>query len=470
MLKKLSDTTATSPLGSTTGHKLFRIESGPHAGRLAALYATGSGEIQLVWSDPPYQSWSSPQTLVSDCGYQMFDALMDAPGSLSIAYTDQATSRLVFRRVAFSAGVWTVGTKVAVYDGAEGYDPCLALGTDGKIWVAWRRLVIPSSWIHVKSSADNGAVWGSGPTDPGDQLAGPVTAVWCKLIVGTTAIHAVIAYDATAIVIRSLSLGGGSWSAETNIFSGSGVTGDFDVALTDSGGLAIVLCDPQPKYREFDGFTWSAVQTLDTRPASSPQVHFRNGMPVIAFISGLGFLQNALMYTARLSGSFQPPAFVDPQARTLDRVLLYRESSATYHDATSAAADSTGADVYHPQSGALLAQVGDKLYAGLNDRFRFLTVVLSTVGAGGSVSYSYWDGSGWTYFTPNAGAINLTAVCNQIKLWADYQGIPQNWQKCSVNADRRFWIRIEVASSFSTPPVGSQITSMSDLRQIITRR
>jgi hypothetical protein len=227
MLKKLSDTTANSPLGSTTGHKLFRISIGPYAGRLVALYSTGTGAIQLVWSEAPYQSWSSPQTLASGGGNYLFDALMDEQGNLSLAYTDQGTSQPAFRRVFFSAGLWTPGSLVTVYDGAAGYDPCLTIGTNGKLWISWRRLVAPSSWIHVKASADDGAVWGSGPTDPGDQLAGPATAIWSKLVIGPTEIHAFIAYDSAAIAVRSLSLGGGTWSAETTIYSGSGVTGEI---------------------------------------------------------------------------------------------------------------------------------------------------------------------------------------------------------------------------------------------------
>lgn len=470
MLKKLSDVTAAWPLGSPTGQKLFRVPSGPQANRLVSLFASDAGTIMLSWSDSPYLSWSTPQAIISNTGNNPFDAVMDAQGNLIVAYTDGSSARLVSRRLNFSSTGWTAASQVTVYDGSLGYDPCLAISPGGTVWLVWNRTVVPSSWIHAKSSADGGATWGSGPADSGDQISGAAMFLWSKLLIGPSHIHVFSAYGNSAITLRSLPLSGGTWSTESTIYSSAGVGSEFDIALTDSGGLALVVCDALPRYREFDGFTWGAVQQLDSHPAYSPQVQFQQGNPIVLFVSGLGPDQSALKYTVRLSGVFQPPDFVDRQARTFDRVLLYHAASASYHDATATAADSTTGDVYHPQSGALVAAVGDKVYVGLDDRFRFLTILLSTVGAGGSVSTSYWDGSGWKSFTPVSGASNLSAATNQLLLWTDYQSIPQDWQKSSVNGNHRFWVKVEATSAFTTAPVGYQITALSDIRQITVRR
>jgi hypothetical protein len=470
MLKHLSEITATLPLGQPTGQKLFRVESGPNINRRVVLFAAAPNAIVLCWSDSPYLSWSAPQTVVSDCDNSSFDAAIDSQGNLIIAYTDLSTAHLVTRRLTLTNGTWTPGSKVTVYDNASGYDPCLRISSTGTLWLAWKRQVVPSSWIYVKSSHDGGLTWGAGSSDAGDQISQAATFVWSRLLIGPADIFVFCTYGNSRITLRSLSIGGGPWGTESTVYTSSNVSGEFDVALTDSGGLALVLCDALPKYREFDGFTWGAVQQLDSLPAASPQISIHNSNPVIMLISGVGPNQSALKYTARVGGQFQPLDFVDRRARTFDRVLLYHQFSGAFHDATTAAADSMTGDVYHPQSGALVAAVGDRSYVGLDDQFRYLTILLSTIGAGGTVSYNYWDGSGWKIFTPASGASNLLSAAAQILLWNDYESIPRDWQKTTINADRRFWIKIEVTSAYTTAPIAYQITAVSDLKQIAVRR
>jgi hypothetical protein len=357
-----------------------------------------------------------------------------------------------------------------VYDAALGYNPNLVAAADGTLWLAWQLQIVPTSWIYVKSSVDGGATWGTGPTDIGTQVSNAAMFVWPRLLLEADNLHLFLAYGTSHLAQRTRALSGGAWSAETTIYSSSGVGSDFDVALTDTGGLAVVVSDPLPRYREFDGFTWGPVVTVDPRPSLAPQLFFRDASPIIMFLTGIGPSQFAILHTARVGGAFLESSFVDRRSRPYDRVLLYHAGSGSYHDVTSAAADSMTGDLIHPQSGATLAGIGDRVYVGLEDPFRFLTILLSTSGSGGTVSYSYWDGSGWKQFTPLSGASNLSALTNQMSLWSDYDNIPKDWQKSTVNTHRLFWLRIESTSAFGTAPVGYQITAVSELQRIIARR
>jgi hypothetical protein len=137
---------------------------------------------------------------------------------------------------------------------------------------------------------------------------------------------------------------------------------------------------------------------------------------------------------------------------------------------TSEATSGVTADAYHPNSSALVEDSGDIAYLGMDQKFRYVKFLLSTAGAGGTVVYSYWDGSNWMAFTPTGGNFALDATDKDLLLWDDYVSIPDDWQKKLVNGQTRFWVKIEVDSSFTTGPVGSQITAASDLQAFIVRR
>ncbi len=470
MLTKLTDTSAATSLGLAAGHKLMSVASGNWKNRRIALFMSAPNTISLSWSDSPYVGWKPPVAVVTDAADEVFDAIVDANGNLVIAYTDQATAHLITRRLTIGASGWTVGSKVTVYDSALGYVPNLALTSDGTYWLAWRQTIVPSSWIYVKSSVDGGLTWGSGSSDNGTQVSSAATFVWPRLLADNSTLYLFIAYGNDRLVVRSRGISGGAWSAESAVIASASVGSEFDVALTDSGGLALLICDALPRYREFDGFTWGAVTTLDTRPAISPQLLFRQGNPVAVFLGGLGPHQFALLQSARVGGAFTPTNFVDRRSKTFDSVQLFHAASLSYHDVTAVAADSNSGDVFHPVSGATLASVGDRMYVGLSDPFRFLTVLQLTVGAGGTVSYSYWDGSGWKSFTPISGGSNLGNTTNQLALWSDYSAVPIDWQKTTINGQYLFWLKVECTAAYSSAPNAYQVTALSELKQVSVRR
>jgi hypothetical protein len=153
-----------------------------------------------------------------------------------------------------------------------------------------------------------------------------------------------------------------------------------------------------------------------------------------------------------------------------DTVLLYHAAGATYEDLTEEAASVAAADVYHSGSGCLLKDVGDVMYVGLDTRFRFLECLLSTAGVGGTVGFSYWDGTQWVAVTPISGGGGLDLTNNEILLWSDYLSLPSDWQKKMVNGVSRFWIRVAVTGAYSTGPVADHVSAVSETRTLSFRR
>lgn len=470
MLKKLTDTTATIGLGHAYQSKLFRVSQGTYAGRLVALFQTSPTEIKLTWSDNPATSWSSLQTVASDAADYSFDARMNAAGDIYMVYSEQTTIYAVTRKLTFSGGTWSVGSKVTIYNGHQCYNPSLAIETGGKLWVTYGRYASPYRYIMVKSSSDDGATWGSGPADIGDELDGPEQFIWSRLIIDSNSIHVISAAQDTHLAIRSQLLTGGGWSSSYNIATGNGFTSSFDVALGADGRMGVVFDDDQMYYREFDGSNWGALITLDSVSGVSPQLLFNYNIPIVVFGQNFAFSQTIMNYTDRKSGSFSAPKILDNRSKTFDSLLLYDASSDTYEDLTAQAESWNTADVYHSGSSAFLKDSGDMVFLGMVNTFHLARVILSTLGSGGTVIYSYWDGANWQAFTPANGNSDLSATEVDLLFWIDYAAIPTDWQKRIVNSQSLYWLKIEVSSTFATAPVGTQISAVPDNSAIIFRR
>lgn len=106
----------------------------------------------------------------------------------------------------------------------------------------------------------------------------------------------------------------------------------------------------------------------------------------------------------------------------------------------------------------------------MNNRFRYMKALLSSVSSGGTVFYSYWDGTTWKTFTPTGGAFPFDAVSKDLLLWPDYTSIPSDWQAVAVNGVSAYWIKVEALTTFTNGPIGSQITTYSDLQGLCVRR
>jgi hypothetical protein len=47
--------------------------------------------------------------------------------------------------------------------------------------------------------------------------------------------------------------------------------------------------------------------------------------------------------------------------------------------------------------------------------------------------------------------------------------MPEDWQETVVNGAVRYWVRIKVDTGFSTAPIGTQITAISELAALSVR-
>ncbi len=471
MQKKITESTAAYPVGLPPGRKLLKVAAGQYRGRLVAITQTAAGDIKYSWADRPYVNWSTPVTIASDAADQPCDSLIDTNGNIHLVYSETSTNYLVTKKLSFSGGSWSTGSKVTIYNVNESYYPSVTIEDGGALWVSWSRLTSGSYYLHAKSSTDSGATWGTGPTDGGDVLTNGVTALFAKTVIGTSDIFVVYGHGGSTLSIRSRPISGGSWTSAVDLASSaSNFDEHFDVAVSDNGLLAVVYDQAALKYREFDGAVWSAVVDLDSSEGNSPQLMFNANVPVVVYLSEYASGQEQLMYTSRETGSFGSPQPLDPGAGLFDEVLAYDTSSSSYDNLTTAASSAATADVYHSSSSSLIKELGDAVYFGMDRKFRYLRILLSTVGVGGTLTYSYWDGANWIAFTPAGGGYDFDSSDRELLLWNDYDGAPGGWQKEALEDDERYWVNIQVSTTFTTGPVGSQITSISDVGAIIVRR
>ena len=470
MRTKLTDTTSAPAIGYATSRKLFKVPAGPYRGRMIALFKSDPATIVYKWADRPYTSWSEPVTVAADSAALPCDAAMSATGDIHLVYTSTATDNIASVRLSFTDGAWQVGARVDVYDTLEGLNPSIAIGIDGKIWLAWLNNTSNGYRIQLKCSTDSGATWGTGLTDPGELLAAELTEAYPKLILAPNEAHVIFAADSNLLRIQSRPIDGGSWSTPFTIATETGLDHDFDAAVSDDGLVGLVYGKNTLNYREFDGSNWGPATQLDNSPSSCRQLTFVNNAPAVIYSTEFADGQHQVQYVRRDGLLFSEPAPFVSGAACLDSLILYESLSSNHADLTTAASAAATGDIFHPESGAVVANPGDALYAGMDERFRYLRFILSAPGSGGTIAISYWNGSYWVGFTPTGGEYDIDSVDRELLLWPDLNSAPSDWQKREIDGVTRYWIRMEVVSGFTVYPVASQITAMSDISELCLRR
>ncbi len=469
MQRKITETTAQNGLGYGPGKKLLKITSGEFAGRMAALVQTSAGTINLYYADAPYTAWSAPMTIATDAVDNAFGAAITIGGNIHIVYTEITTEYLVTKKLTFAAGAWSVGSKIIIYNGNPSYFPTVAIEPGGTIWVSYTRINGALYYIYVKSSNDSGATWGAGTGDAGTALSTGFSSAFSKAVIGSNELYVLYTAAGTDLFFTKRAISGGSWSSAAIVATTGAFDQHFDVGVNAEGLVGVVFDNDQLRFREFDRINWSATTTLDTSGGSFPQVEYFGNVPVVVYLRQFASGQIELMRTTRQTGSFSVPAILDSRAKQFDRVILYDAVSSSYADLTGEASIATAADVVHPATAALVKAVGDALYVGMSQKFRYVRFLLATSGVGGVVSYSYWDGNVWKAFVPQGGSYNLNASDKKLILWTDFESIPTDWQQNTVNDSAGLWLRIKTDTAFSTAPVGSQITALSDILAMSVR-
>ncbi len=469
MQTKISEITAVGEFGSPAGNKLLKVKSGTYAGRMIAIYKTSSTEIKYCFSNSPYETWNSLTTIASDSVSPIVDAVMNENGDVYLVYSE-TNNYLVSIKLTITDAGWDIGSKVYVYNDGITNAPSIAIDSSENLHVSFSLMNGALFDLHVKTSTDDALTWGISPTDVGEIIATSLTMTIPKIMTSDNDLFVVYIADWNSIKERSRTLSETTWTTEYTIISSSNIDTNFDATVLPGGFIGVVYDDSQLSYREFDGSNWSPITILDSSEGFFPQITIINNVPVVLYLSEFATGEFQLMQTNRQTGSFSSPVVMENRAAAFDSLTLYSQSSSSYEDKTTEASNAIAGDLYHSISTSLLSVESDKIYCGSDLKFRFMRMLLSTVGVGGTVTYSYFDGANWKSFTPSGGAFNLDSSDKELLLWDDFDSAPLDWQKNSVNGVSRFWIKIEATASFSTAPIGSQVTSISNLKSISVRR
>jgi hypothetical protein len=322
--------------------------------------------------------------------------------------------------------------------------------------------------VHAKSSTDDGATWGSGPSDPGTALTNGSASCYSQLIFQSPWIHCFYSDDSTLLAYRSFELSGAVWSSQQAIYTGSEIDDDFGADLSSDQKVGVVFPGScSLLYKEFDGSSWSGVFTVDENVPVSPTIEFFDITPFVFFAKNIGGGQNEVFYSYKEGDSFVTPSPFEEGQKPFETLFCYDHSATEkYADLTGEASDTTVADVYHPTSNALVKDTEDAFYVGMDRKFNLARMILSTAGITGQVSWQYWNGESWTGFVPFSGAYHLDSLDKMVVLWQDLSCAPSDWQQCPVNGVSKFWVRVLVTTDFTTAPVGTQITAVPEAKYL----
>jgi hypothetical protein len=473
-MQKLIDTvTGFYGTGIPPQKKLFRVKSGNFADRLIALYSKSSSIIAYSWSDPPYTSWSEPTTITNTSANQPFSAVMDGGSNLYLVFTSQTNMDLKFVKLTFSVGEWSVGNPVTVCNQEDNYYPDIMKEESGKLWVSWAHFKIPPDanyYLHVKSSTDDGVTWGEGPNDPGEPLtSGYPYPCYSSLVIALSKLFCVYTFNRSSLSYRARPLSGGSWEEEVLIYMSSYIDDQFSADSSPENRVGVAFRAPTLGgvcFKEYDGGGWSGVHQVEFEDSSSPALRYFGVTPYVFFTKKYGIDQDRLHYNYKSGESFSSSEPLERALGLFDKVFCYDDDAPSkYKDRTTEAGDVTSADVYHPTSGAMLKDADDTLYLGRDEPFSVVHAILSTNGTIGTVGWQYWNGDGWQDFTPYSGGYHFAAN-GIVYLWEDLGSVPLDWQQNQVNGESQYWVRAKTLTPFNVPPVGTQITAISDAKYL----
>ncbi len=462
----IANSTASYPLGMPTQWKCLRMTGGQYSGRVLILYASSASSISLVWADAPYDSFSEPVVMVSDGEDASFDAYMNDAGDIYVAYIATGSRNLRFSLLTHTDGNWSAGSPVTVYDADECYCPTIRILASGYVWIAYTRLSGGVYYVAAKASDDDGASWGI-VSNPGDTLTAGSLSAFCTQVEAGDYQYVFYSDGGSTIGYRRKVQGAVVWNSEVVLATGSGFDGRLAAAASEDGRIGVAYADGDSlKFREYTGSTWSGEYVVEDNPVEHPALSYHGGIPYLLFSRAFGSGRRLAMYSKMAGTIFQSPAPLDGRKSYLQGAVVYDASAGTYQDKTDEALSQATADVFHGTSGAMIAASGDAAFFGMDEPFQALSLVLSTAGVGGEVTWKFWDGQAWRTFDPASGPWHFSATDKTLLLWDDFGHIPTDWQKKTIMDKTLFWIAASVVTQFTTPPVGSQISACTDLTAI----
>lgn len=470
MKTRIASTSVPQPLGAERARRLLSFAGGPLTGRKLAVFLASAGNIGFSWADPPYTDWSAVVPLTDSAGEAGFSAAVNNSASVLLCYVESGSNDLKAVRADWDGQAWHATAAVTVFSGDVNSDPALVLDASGVAWVAWSRLVGGVRTIRVKSSSDLGGTWGAGSSDPGEELHAGGLVATAGLTAAPGALYAAYYYDSQLLCVRRRPLPDGNWSEPAVAASGIETSPAFACAVRDDGLLGLAYGVTKVLYREYDGLNFGPAAVVHDAPPGSLQLSWQAQFPLLTFTEASGDHQHRIRVTDRSTGEFQAARLLDSRNDIFSRVLAYNNAAGTFADLTAAAQSYDTGDLVHPDSTVLLHYYGDAVFVGMDLPFRFLHLLLSQPGTGGTIGCSYWNGSQWIAFTPFDGAVRLDQSEITVPFWPDYDTIPPDWQRVTVDGHSAFWVRLTVLDAFTVAPVGSMAAAISNVSAVCLGR
>ncbi|MGB5105108.1 MAG: hypothetical protein WBP29_03015 [Candidatus Zixiibacteriota bacterium] len=463
MQSLIDNSTAFYGAGTSAMRRQFKLRAGPYSGRKIVIYPSDPATIKFSYSDAPYSQWSTPEVITENSADYPCTGWLDPDGNIYLIYTVQNSLHLAFRKLTFTAGVWTVGAEITIYADKNNYFPSVFKDVNARVHVCWTCYDSATGLqtIRYKRSTSDGFLWGAGSADPGTALTEGSISCTCQVIYATLKAYCVYLDGNTRIAVRTLLDGASAWEEEMTLATGSFFNNRLSAAVSESGGLVGVAFESDSRlyYIECDGANWSTPYEVCAQSVSALLLIYNGAIPFVFYGVEIGSGQSELRYRSKNGTGFGAESIVAPEMSSFTTVYLYDHAATPhYQNRTSEAADTVAADVLTTTSHALIAGVDDALYLGADAPFANVNVVLPTAGVGGGVIWEYFAGAAWAAFTPTSGEFHFDESGKLIRLWSDSAHAPLDWQKTKLESWSRFWVRARVTEAFATPPIGSQIT------------
>lgn len=468
MQSLIDNSTAFYGGGNTEARRQFKLRAGPYNGRKLVVYQSDAAVIKCRFADAPYTDWSEPLTVTENSADFPCSGCLDSDGNVYVVYTVQGTLNLAMRKLSFSSGVWTVGDESIIYNAKANYYASIVKDSTGRLHACWICIDTETGVhsTHHKRSTSDGAVWGTGPGDPGTVLGESAASSFCVAVYAEPYVYCHYTESGTTLIARRLLDGASIWDEPVVVYSGVYLNDRLGVGISESQSLVGVVFEANFKlwYAECNSSGWGGVFAIASLTSTAPLLLYSGEIPYVLYGIEIGPGQIELRCRHRSGVGFAPEELLAPEHSRFAAVYLYDDDgSPKFHNRTLESASTTIADVVATDSHALMSAVDDALYLGANTPFASLNVQLATAGSGGVVVWEYFSDSGWKAFTPESGAYHFDQLSQKLRLWQDSASAPVDWQKCAVETRSHFWLRARVTTAFTTAPVASQITPCTSI-------
>ena len=463
--------------------------------------ATGSNNVGLNWlySTDLGSTWTCGGQLSSDTTNLMYaDARVDSSDNIYVVYSVAAGSASAAYNVSYrrftkgSGSTWTMEAAQTVLDGITPATSCATVDTGSysyaviepegstRLWLATR--CFDGTNYQVSVFYSDGL--GTAPT-------------WTQSVAvvdtgktGTTAYHTptIVRYGSKIGVFfetqdnpynlwwsnRADSDDLSSWSAPSQVgtmaVGSARARGLLSTVSTVSGNIFVISNDTAGNvyYSSWNESSWSTRASLGTNIAQRGQLTITtDGTNVWAIYGSTTGLSSSLSGSAKLvykkgvyNSSSNTTTFdstataVIPYHGIFDKVWTYISSS--YSDVTTAAGNTTSADVTMPSAAA------DIIYFGKTAKFDAISFDLSTLGIGGLVVWEYYNGSTWMPLTTYFAVSNNNFITGDGYITFNPHS---DWATTQINSEATayYYVRARVTTTYTTAPVGVQMAAIPQI-------